>query len=104
MSQLTRLDECVYVHRDIVNVGIITNTDTALLIDFGSGSVLRDTAELGIRNIKIVVCTHHHRDQVQGLGAFQSTLEGADTAIYLSTLPDDGPTGGFFRDRAPIQW
>ncbi|RMH68725.1 MAG: SDR family oxidoreductase [Gemmatimonadetes bacterium] len=30
--------------------------------------------------------------------------EGADTAIWLALLPDDGPTGGFFRDRAKIPW
>lgn len=30
--------------------------------------------------------------------------QGADTAIWLATLPDDGPTGGFFRDREPIPW
>jgi len=30
--------------------------------------------------------------------------EGADTAIYLATLPDDGPTGGFFRERQPLAW
>ena len=24
--------------------------------------------------------------------------------VWLATLPDDGPTGGFFRDRAPIPW
>lgn len=30
--------------------------------------------------------------------------EGADTALWLATLPDDGPTGGFFRGRAPIAW
>ena len=30
--------------------------------------------------------------------------EGADTAIWLALLPDDGPTGGFFRNREPIPW
>jgi len=30
--------------------------------------------------------------------------QGADTAIWLALLPDDGPRGGFFRDRAPIPW
>ena len=30
--------------------------------------------------------------------------QGADTAIWLATLPDDGPTGGFFRRRQPIPW
>ena len=28
--------------------------------------------------------------------------QGADTAVWLVTLPDDGPSGQFFRDRQPI--
>ncbi len=33
------------------------------------------------------------------------TLEqGADTAVWLATLPDGGPSGGFFYERAPITW
>jgi hypothetical protein len=28
--------------------------------------------------------------------------EGADTIGCLATLPDDGPTGGFFQDRQPL--
>jgi hypothetical protein len=31
-------------------------------------------------------------------------LEGADTAVWLATLPDDGPTGALFRDRAQVPW
>ncbi|MGZ5310043.1 MAG: short-chain dehydrogenase, partial [Solirubrobacterales bacterium] len=27
-----------------------------------------------------------------------------ETAVWLATLPDDGPSGGFFRDRKPIPW
>lgn len=30
--------------------------------------------------------------------------EGADTPVWLALLPDDGPTGGFFRERQPIPW
>lgn len=30
--------------------------------------------------------------------------EGADTPIWLALLPEDGPTGGFFRARQPIGW
>jgi NAD(P)-dependent dehydrogenase (short-subunit alcohol dehydrogenase family) len=30
--------------------------------------------------------------------------EGADTAIWLATLPDDGPTGGLFSEREPLPW
>ena len=30
--------------------------------------------------------------------------EGAETALLLALLPEDGPTGGFFRRRQPIAW
>lgn len=30
--------------------------------------------------------------------------DGADTAVWLASLSDDGPTGGFFRDREAIPW
>ena len=39
-----------------------------------------------------------------GDGAPRTPDEGADTAVWLATLPNDGPTGGFFRDRKPIAW
>jgi NAD(P)-dependent dehydrogenase (short-subunit alcohol dehydrogenase family) len=30
--------------------------------------------------------------------------EGAKTAVWLATLPDDGPTGGFFHDGKSLPW
>ena len=30
--------------------------------------------------------------------------EGADTAVWLATLPEEGPTGGYFNSRNPIPW
>ncbi|KOX16311.1 hypothetical protein [Nocardiopsis sp. NRRL B-16309] len=30
--------------------------------------------------------------------------QGAATAIRLATLPDDGPSGGFFEDEGVIPW
>ena len=30
--------------------------------------------------------------------------EGADTPVWLALLPEDGPTGGFFRRRQPAAW
>jgi NAD(P)-dependent dehydrogenase (short-subunit alcohol dehydrogenase family) len=44
------------------------------------------------------------RTRMGGEGATRSPDEGADTAVWLATLPDDGPTGGFFRDRKPVAW
>ena len=44
------------------------------------------------------------RTDMGGPSAPRSPQEGADTIVWLATLPDDGPTGGFFRDRHPIEW
>jgi NAD(P)-dependent dehydrogenase (short-subunit alcohol dehydrogenase family) len=30
--------------------------------------------------------------------------KGAETAVWLATLPDGGPTGGFFLDKRPFNW
>ncbi|MBD1919060.1 MULTISPECIES: SDR family oxidoreductase [Cyanophyceae] len=30
--------------------------------------------------------------------------EGATSVVWAATLPDDGPTGGFFRDGKPLDW
>lgn len=50
------------------------------------------------------MCPGWVRTRMGGMGASRSPEEGADTAIWLATLPDTGPTGGFFRDRNPIDW
>jgi NAD(P)-dependent dehydrogenase (short-subunit alcohol dehydrogenase family) len=36
------------------------------------------------------------------LGAWKSVEDGAAGIVWLATLPDDGPTGGFFRDGEPL--
>ncbi len=33
-----------------------------------------------------------------------SPEEGADTPVWLATLPADGPSGGFFNSRQPVPW
>jgi NAD(P)-dependent dehydrogenase (short-subunit alcohol dehydrogenase family) len=50
------------------------------------------------------LCPGWVRTRMGGPGATRSADEAADTAVWLATLPDDGPTGGFFRDRRPIAW
>ena len=40
-----------------------------------------------------------------GGGAATRTLyKGAETVVWLATIPDGGPSGLFFRDRKPIPW
>jgi NAD(P)-dependent dehydrogenase (short-subunit alcohol dehydrogenase family) len=50
------------------------------------------------------MCPGWVRTRMGGPDARRSPEEGADTAIWLATLPDDGPTGGFFRRRKRIDW
>jgi NAD(P)-dependent dehydrogenase (short-subunit alcohol dehydrogenase family) len=44
------------------------------------------------------------RTDMGGPSAPRNLEQGADTAVWLALLPDDGPSGGFFKDRAPIAW
>jgi NAD(P)-dependent dehydrogenase (short-subunit alcohol dehydrogenase family) len=44
------------------------------------------------------------RTDMGGRSAPRSVQQGADTIVWLATLPDNGPTGGFYRDRRQIEW
>ena len=50
------------------------------------------------------MCPGWVKTDMGGPHAKRSVAEGADTAVWLATLPAKGPTGGFFRDRQPIPW
>ncbi len=50
------------------------------------------------------MCPGWVRTRMGGEAAPRTPDEGADTAVWLATLPDEGPTGGFFRDRQPIEY
>jgi NAD(P)-dependent dehydrogenase (short-subunit alcohol dehydrogenase family) len=62
-------------------------------------------AELGANEIKVnSVCPGWVRTDLGGPNATRTVEHGAETAVWLATLPEDGPTGGFFRDMKPIPW
>jgi NAD(P)-dependent dehydrogenase (short-subunit alcohol dehydrogenase family) len=44
------------------------------------------------------------RTDMGGPSAPRGVRKGAETIVWLATLPDGGPSGGFFRDRKPIAW
>jgi NAD(P)-dependent dehydrogenase (short-subunit alcohol dehydrogenase family) len=50
------------------------------------------------------MCPGWARTGIGGDHAPKTAAEGAHTAVWLATLPDDGPTGGFFREREAIAW
>jgi len=62
-------------------------------------------AELAAHEIKVnSVCPGWVRTDMGGPHATRTVEHGAETAVWLATLPEDGPTGGFFRDMKPIPW
>jgi NAD(P)-dependent dehydrogenase (short-subunit alcohol dehydrogenase family) len=60
-----------------------------------------------VRDTNILInsaCPGWVRTDMGGDRAPLTPAQGADTPVWLATLPDDGPSGGFFRERQPIPW
>ena len=60
-----------------------------------------------LRDTKIKVNSAHPGWVKTDMGGAQATLElseGGKTSAALATLPDDGPTGGFFHLGKPLPW
>ncbi len=88
------------------------------LAEMGSGSPAYRVSKAGINVMTRVLANELRGDGVLvnaacpgwvktdmgGAGAYREIDEGADTPVWLATLPDDGPTGGFFRNREPLPW
>ncbi|WP_153114559.1 SDR family NAD(P)-dependent oxidoreductase [Rhodocyclus tenuis] len=61
--------------------------------------------EVAASGIKVnSVCPGWCRTDMGGSGAGRSADEGAASIVWAALLPDDGPSGGFFRDGQPIEW
>ncbi len=50
------------------------------------------------------VCPGWVRTDMGGKNAPRSPQQGAETVVWLATLPDSNLTGGFFRDKKHIAW
>ena len=61
--------------------------------------------ELNDTRIKVnSVCPGWVKTDMGGPNAERSLEQGASGIVWAACLPDDGPSGGFFRDGAPIPW
>jgi NAD(P)-dependent dehydrogenase (short-subunit alcohol dehydrogenase family) len=99
-------------HGRIVNV----SSGAGQLSDMGGGRAAYRISKAGLNALTRILaaeeggllvntmCPGWVRTDMGGPSASRSVEEGADTAVWLATLPDDGPSGGFFRDRKPIPW
>jgi NAD(P)-dependent dehydrogenase (short-subunit alcohol dehydrogenase family) len=50
------------------------------------------------------VCPGYVATDFTGFSGSRTAVEGAAVAVRYATLPDDGPTGGFFDDAGTIPW
>jgi NAD(P)-dependent dehydrogenase (short-subunit alcohol dehydrogenase family) len=61
--------------------------------------------ELRGTNILInAACPGYCATDLNGFRGVRTPQQGAAIAIRLATLPDDGPTGGFFEDAGVVPW
>jgi len=62
-------------------------------------------AELGGNGVLAnAACPSWVRTDMGGPSAPRTVEQGADTAVWLATLPEGGPNGGYFRERKEIPW
>ena len=91
MAQLTEMNGRYPAYR-VAKVGL--NALTKIMSD-----------ELADSGIKVnAVDPGHVATDMGGANAPRTIEEGVDTTMWLATLRDDGPTGGFFRDCKEIPW
>ena len=100
--------------------GRVVNLSSGLgqLDDMGDGNAAYRTSKTALNALTRMVAsaTQQHdilvnsmcpgwvRTDMGGPNASRSVEKGAETAVWLATLPAGGPTGGFFRDKKAIPW
>jgi NAD(P)-dependent dehydrogenase (short-subunit alcohol dehydrogenase family) len=61
--------------------------------------------ELGNTNILVNAgCPGLTATDLSGYSGPRTPQQGAAIAIHLATLPDEGPSGGFFNDAGTVPW
>ncbi|MEU8253587.1 SDR family oxidoreductase [Micromonospora inaquosa] len=72
---------------------------------FLNAVTLQYVRELADTNILInCACPGFVATDLNGFRGVRTPQQGAATAIRLATLPDGGPTGGFFEDAGVVPW
>lgn len=91
MGQLTHMNGCYPAYRvSKTSINALTRIISEELKEF---NILVNS-----------MCPGWVKTDMGGPSATRELPEGADTVIWLATLPDDGPRGKFFRDRKKFEW
>lgn len=115
-----RLCEAAIPHMRREQYGRIVNVSTGLaaLEDMGGGSPGYRISKTGLNALTRILASELRgtgilvnavnpgwvQTDMGGAGANRSVEEGADGVVWAATLPNNGPTGGFFRDRRHVAW
>lgn len=100
--------------------GRIVNLSSSMgsLTEMGAGYIAYRLSKAGINVVTRVVAAETEgmgilvnsvdpgwvRTAMGGSGATRTVEKGAETVVWLASLPDSGPTGAFFLDRKAIAW
>ncbi|HKH09887.1 MAG TPA: SDR family oxidoreductase [Rubrobacter sp.] len=115
-----RLCEAAIPHMRREGYGRIVNVSTGLaaLEDMGGGSPGYRISKTSLNALTRILASELRgsgilvnavnpgwvQTDMGGSNANRTVEEGADGVVWAATLPNNGPTGGFFRDRRHVAW
>ncbi len=101
------------VHARIVNV----SSEAAALATMGGGTPAYSVSKVALNALTRMLASELRGDRIlvnavcpgwvatdMGGPGGRPVAEGAASVVWAATLPDSGPTGGFFRDGHPLAW
>lgn len=100
-------------HPRIVNV----SSEAGSLAGMGGGTPAYTVSKVALNALTRMLAAELRRDRIlvnavcpgwvdtdMGGPGGRPVAAGAASVVWAATLPDDGPTGGFFRDGRPLPW
>ncbi|HEY3501790.1 MAG TPA: SDR family NAD(P)-dependent oxidoreductase [Actinocatenispora sp.] len=100
-------------HPRIVNV----SSEAGSLASMGGGTPAYTVSKVALNALTRMLAAELRRDRIlvnavcpgwvdtdMGGPGGRPVAAGAASVVWAATLPDDGPTGGFFRDGRPLPW